>query len=102
MNCFETVQMCTGILYSVKWQVITIHQLTVDICSRPSGRLESDKRCVSSVLYTGRTRYDVNGVIQIDNVRRNESGTYSCNCFKVGLQEPEESKSYYGVIIVRK
>ena len=102
MNCYEIVQKCTNIICSVKWQVTTLNQRTYDMCSRHSGRAESDKMCVTHPLYTGRTRYDVNGVVQVDDVRRNESGTYTCNCVCPIGHGPEESKSYYGVIIVRE
>ena len=104
MNCYEIVENCTNIICAVKWQVTRINQQTYDICTRYAGTSESDKKCIISIegTYTGRTRYDVNGVIQIDDLRRNESGIYSCNCVCPPGQTVTHTKSYYGIIIVRE
>ena len=103
MNCQDVESNCktrTEKLCAVFW--IASLDEPHNICSRQIAVDSSDDSCFISLpsKYKDRTTYQSGGVVNIKNVRRNESGTYRCECKCIG--DIVESKSYYGVIIVRK
>ena len=104
MNCQDVESTCkarTGQLCTDLW-IASLEKQYV-ICSRQISVDSSDASCFISgfaSIYKDRTTYQPGGVVNIKNVRRNESGTYTCEC--KCRTSTVESKSYYGVIIVRK
>ena len=104
MNCENVETGCkarTGQLCTVSWTARILDQPHT-ICTRQISVDSSDDSCFISGLtsvYTDRTTYQAGGVVYIQNVRRDESGTYRCECRCTG--NTVDSKSYYGVIIVR-
>ena len=101
MNCQDVESSCkarTGQLCTVNWigQILDGSHL---ICSRKISVDSSNNSCFDvSTIYKNRTTYQPGGVVNIKNVRRNESGTYKCECQCTG--DIMESKSYQRVIIL--
>ena len=99
MNCQDVESSCkarTGQLCKVFWIGPSSDEF---ICTRRISVDSSSNSCFgASSKYKNRTTYQSGGVVNIKNVRRNESGIYRCEC-KCGDKDVE-SKSYYGVIIV--
>ena len=107
MNCQDVESSCKariGQLCRVNW-ILSRPSLdeTHTVCTRQISVDSSDNSCfilgVTS-KYKDRTTYQPGGVVNIKNVRRNESGIYRCECKCIG--DIVETKSYYGVIVVRK
>ena len=106
MNCQEVETECvakgTPGECDVRWLFVVAPNNKIGICDRVLGIKPSDKRClIQSGPYSGRTRYISDGVIQIENVTRKESGVYQCECICSG-GIVLSSKNYYGVLIVCK
>ena len=105
MNCQDVESKCkarTGELCSVNW-IASILDRPQKVCSRQISVDSSNSSCFISGLtsvYKDRTTYQSAGVVNIKDVRRNENGTYTCEC--KCRSSTVESKSYYGVIIVCK
>ena len=101
MNCQDVESSCkarTGQLCKVEW-IAHILDGSHFICTRKISVDSSNNSCFgASEIYKNRTTYQAGGVVNIKNVRRNESGTYRCECKCIG--ETVESKSYQGVTIV--
>ena len=101
MNCQDVESTCkarTEQLCKVKW-IGHFYDGSYFICTRQISVDSSNNRCfVVSAIYKDRTTYQAGGVVNIQNVRRNESGTYKCECKCTG--ETVESKSYHGVTIL--
>ena len=107
MTCQDVESLCkarTGQLCTVDWILSRPSpEEPHTLCTRQISVDSSDDSCFISGLksvYIGRTTYQPDGVVNINNVRRNESGIYRCECQCTG--NIVESKSYYGVIIVRE
>ena len=102
MNCQDVESTCKdrgGQLCTAIW-LAHLSDGFYTVCSRQISVDSSDGRCFISgtTIYKDRTTYQPGGVVNIKNVRRNESGTYKCECkCRTSIVG---SKSYYGVIIV--
>ena len=101
MNCQDVESTCKdrgGEFCKVKWRA-QILDGSFFICTRKISVDSSNKSCFGvTEIYKDRTTYQHGGVVNIKDVRRNESGTYSCEC-KCGGKYVE-SKSYHGVTVV--
>ena len=101
MNCQNVESTCKdrgGEFCKVKW-IAQILDESFFICTRKISVDSTNKSCfVVSAIYKNRTTYQPGGVVNIKDVRRNESGIYKCEC-KCGGKDVE-SKSYHGVIIL--
>ena len=101
MNCQDVESTCkarTEQLCKVKW-IGHFYDGSYFICTRQISVDSSNNRCFgASEKYKNRITYQPSGVVNIKNVRRNENGTYTCECQCTG--ETVESKSYQGVTIV--
>ena len=99
MNCQDVESTCkarTGQLCKVFWIGPSSDEF---ICTRRISVDSSNNSCfVVSSKYKDRTTYQSGGVVNIRNVSRNESGTYTCEC-KCGGKNVE-SKYCHEVTIV--
>ena len=105
MNCQDVESNCkarTGQLCTVIWMAY-LSDGSQTVCSRQISVASANNSCFLSgqtTKYKDRTTYQPGGVVNIKNIRRNENGTYRCECKCIG--DIVETKSYYGVIVVRK
>ena len=101
MNCHDVESSCkarTGQLCKIIW-IAHISDGSFFICTRKISVDSANSSCFGvSTIYKNRTTYQPGGVVNIRDVRRNESGTYTCECQCTG--ETVESKSYQGVTVV--
>ena len=100
MSCQQVESNCRiDPICTVYWKFkVSAESPPDNICSRPTSSPATD--CgFSTSRYRPRVSYHSNGVIHIQSVTKEESGIYYCECVCTTL---EDSKYYYGVIIVRK
>ena len=107
MNCSDIEETCQNKgrvdpTCESRWTVRpTANQQTIFLCKRYFG-IQDDTKCyIPNGPYKDRTSYQGSGIVHIPNVRKDESGIYSCEC-DCAATNFVESRFYYGIIIVRK